>query len=170
VAVLHRLRQRGGSRLSRVLAVAASLVLVAGVSLALAGCGAEVDPELRPDSLLQDSLGLDDRDRVHEVVVATLAGVEVARPGTVEVEPGAWVAFRVGDRRVHSVAFELDSLAPAARRAVERGGQDASPPLVEEGARYLVSFEGAPPGRYPYRMEGTGEPSRGVVVVREPGA
>jgi hypothetical protein len=67
------------------------------------------------------------------------------------------------------VAFELDSLSDAAAELLRSTGQDASPPLLDAGTRFVVHFAGAPAGRYPYRVEGSARAARGVVVVAEPG-
>jgi plastocyanin len=109
-------------------------------------------------------LGLSDRDEVHRV---TLTGGEreVLSPEEVSIPEGAWVEFVSADWRVHDIRFDLDSLPEAARAFLEESDQVASPPLVDRGARFVVSFEGAPDGRYPFVAEGNGAPGRGVVVV-----
>jgi len=129
------------------------------------GCGGSSgDVTTRPDSLLRAELGLSDQDEVHRVM---LAGGEQERftPEVVEIGPGAWVEFVSADWRVHEIRFEVDSLPGEARMFLERSDQVASPPLVDQGARFLVSFAGAPDGRYPFMAEGNGAPGRGVVVV-----
>lgn len=93
---------------------------------------------------------------------------EVAEPALDSIVPGAWVQFRSGDWRVHEVVFELDSLSAGARAFLVESGQSASPPLLQLDARFLVSFEGAPPGRYPYRLEGNTRPGGGAIVVSAP--
>jgi len=132
-------------------------------AIALSTCQ-KPDPEHVPDALLQRELGLTDRDRVHTVRV-TGGGTEVADPALDSVPVGAWVQFVSDDWLVHEVAFEVDSLAPAARAFLEESQQLESPPLLQKDARFVVSFGGAPPGRYPYRMEGNGRDGRGVIVL-----
>ena len=141
-------------------------LLVAGlVALAAGACGPEVPPELRPDEVLRTELGLTDDDEVHRVTV-TGAAQEVLDPVEVVVPPGAWVEFVTGDRRVHEIGFELDSLGAEGRDFLSATDQAASPPMIDLGERFVVSFRDAPSGRYPYLAEGNGAPSRGVVVVR----
>lgn len=138
---------------------------VAATVLALAGaCGSEVPEALRPDPVLREELGLTDADEVHRVLLSAATG-ERARPDSVAVPDGAWVDFVSADFRVHEIVFEVDSLAPPARAFLERTDQVASPPLVDRGARFVIHMEGAPPGRYPYLLQGNGAPVRGVVVV-----
>ena len=53
---------------------------------------------------------------------------------------------------------------------LERADQLASPPLIYRDSRYVLAFEGAPAGKYPYAIEGNGRPGRGVIVVGDPEA
>lgn len=151
----HRPRSAGPISLGAAAAVAV-------VSL-FAGCGRS-DPALRPDSVLQAELGLTDGDRVHRVVLRGGAGEEIS-PAALDILEGDWVQFSSADWRVHEVRFEVDSLSASARSFLEGSDQHASPPLVDQGDRFLVSFAGAPEGRYPFLVEGNGTPVRGVVVV-----
>jgi plastocyanin len=89
-------------------------------------------------------------------------------PDTVRIRTGDVVRFTAGDARVHAVAFERDRLAPAAVAFLERTGQLRSPPLLSTGARWIVSFEGAPPGTYPFVDTSRGAGGVIVVVQREP--
>ena len=80
---------------------------------------------------------------------------------------GSYVQFVTADWFVHEVLFDRDSLGAEARSFLERTDQMASPPLLKQDSRYVISFEGAPPGRYPYVMEGNGRPGRGLIVVAD---
>lgn len=135
--------------------------------LGAAACGEQGNPN-PPDQLLQDSLGLSGGDRVHRVVLGTRDGDEFADPVQVTIEPGAFVEFFSEDRRVRTVSFFVDSVAPAQAEFLRSTGQDRSPPLVEIESRFLVSFEGAPPGRYPFVVEGNQRAIPGTVVVASP--
>ena len=132
--------------------------------IAAAGSSCQVDPELQPDEVLRSELGLTDRDEVHRVVI-TGGDVELAAPRATTIQPGAYLEFVTGDWFVHEIIFELDSLPPDARAFLESTDQVASPPLLRLDSRYVVSFEGCPPGRYPFVLEGSGAAGRGVVVV-----
>lgn len=132
------------------------------------GACERVDPELLPDALLRDSLGLDDEDRVHTVRISAEGSQERVEPATVTVLPGDLVQFITADRRPHTVAFLVDSLPDSAAAFLRGSAQEGSPPLVERESRFLVTFEGAPEGRYPFVIEGTGEAAPGAIVVAAP--
>ena len=117
-----------------------------------------------PDAVLRAELGLTDEDRVHTVRLVGGA-VETADPEIDSVPIGAWVQFVSGDWLVHELLFEVDSMSAAARGFLSRTEQGRSPPLMHLDARFVVSLDGAPSGRYPYRIEGTGAPGRGALVV-----
>lgn len=136
------------------------------VVVALAGCQ-EPDPELIPDEVLQSELGLTPDDRVHTVRISTGAG-ERAEPPSLVVRPGDYVQFVSTDRMVHEVAFMLDSLDATAATFLRRTEQNASAPLLEMDARFVVSFVNAPEGRYPYSLAGNRQPGEGEIVVELP--
>ena len=137
------------------------------VLVLLIACGAP-DEEHFPDDVLRRELGLGDDDRVHTVLV-TGGAAEVSDPAVDTVPAGAWVQFVSGDWLVHEVSFALDSLSASSRTFLEGSDQTSSPPLLQRDARFVVSFEGAPPGRYPYLLEGNGGPGGGLIVVVDPG-
>jgi plastocyanin len=141
-----------------------SFAIVSVLVLLASACGSGVPPQDRPDEVLKAQLGLTDADEVHRI---TLRGgpSEILDPVETHVPVGAWVEFVTADGRVHEVRFENDSLVAAARAFLERTDQAASPPLVNEGERFVVSFRDAPVGRYPFLAEGNEQPAHGVVVV-----
>ena len=144
------------------------LFLALTVPVLAAGCDSR-DPELIPDSYLQSELGLTRDDRVH--TIGLTGGVsERAEPATTSVLPGEYVQFVSSDWLIHEVAFQVDSLRSSLRAFLERTGQTASPPLLQRGSRFVLSFVDAPPGRYPYALVGNRGPGRGVIVVLDPGA
>lgn len=122
------------------------------------------DPELVPDEVLQSELGLEPGDRVHTVEIRTGTSEEAA-PDSIEVRVGDLVQFVSADWMVHEVRFDTASLGSEALAFLERTRQGASPPLLERDTRFVLTFEDAPPGRYPYALQGNREPGRGVIVV-----
>jgi len=140
------------------------LLLLCALPFAVSVTSCRANPELQPDELLRSELGLTDRDEVHRVVI-TGGDVELAAPQATTIPPGAYLEFVTGDWFVHEITFELDSMHPLARAFLESTDQVASPPLLRLDSRYVVDFEGGPPGRYPYLLEGSGAVGRGVVVV-----
>lgn len=117
-----------------------------------------------PDALLQRELGLVESDRVHTIRISG-GDAETADPPLDSVAVGSYVQFVTDDWLVHEVLFEADSLLEDARTFLERTNQMASPPLLQRDSRFVVSFAGAPPGRYRYLIEGNGRPGRGVIIV-----
>lgn len=159
MALLHRVRGR-----SRILRVLVPGLLASG---ALVGCRAAPPSEDHPpDERLRSELGLTDKDQVYRVTVGVDGYAEQATPGSLEIPPGAWVEFVSEDWRVHQVRFEEDSLSADGRDFLVSSDQVASPPMVDRDARFVVSFADAPPGRYPFVVEGSATTARGVVVVR----
>jgi hypothetical protein len=101
---------------------------------------------------------------------ATVHDVELARGGVVgeaafSARPGDVLRFLATDARAYAIAFDPAFLQPDARTFLERSGQLRSPPLVEQGAVWIVSLDGAPPGDYRYQV--SGEPA-GVIRVSPP--
>jgi plastocyanin len=144
------------------------VLFVLGIA-GLAACRAREEPNLDPpDSLLQDSLGLTAADHVHRVVLSSQNGSESMQPTELTIEPGHYVEFFTEDGRVRTVSFVLEGLTPAQSQFLRSTAQDRSPPLVELGSRYVVSFTDAPPGRYPFRVEGNERTIQGIVSVQGP--
>lgn len=141
-------------------------ILLFVVALLATACD-EPDPDLVPDAELQAQLGLDERDRVHTVGLTT-GLVERAEPDSIAVAPGEYVQFVSRDWLVHEVAFDMEALTPEGRTFLERTGQVASPPLLQRGARFVLSFVDAPPGRYPFSLAGNRDAGQGVIVVASP--
>lgn len=119
------------------------------------------------DTLVLDSAEVEIAGSVHEVRITGAGSSGSIAPTTLEVEPGDAVRFVTGDRRPHALAFTADALAPEVREYLERTGQLRGPPLVSEGAAWVVVLEEAPPGRYPFRC--LSHQATGELVVREDG-
>lgn len=135
-----------------------------GIGALVGGCSPSPDPALLPDSVLRAELGLTDADRVHRITLSGGSAEQVA-PDSVLVTVGDWVEFVASDWRIHEIRFDAAGLGPEARTFLEGSDQVASPPLMAPDARFVVSFRGAPEGRYPFRVEGNGAAGGGVVVV-----
>lgn len=122
------------------------------------------------DPLVWDSIpGLQEGDRVHVLSLRFGAAAEVVEPDSILVEAGDWVDFEMGDGSPRLVAFALDSMSSESRRFLETAGARSSPPLVAAGSHWVVSFQEAPPGRYPFLVQGAGAAARGVIFVPGPG-
>jgi hypothetical protein len=89
-------------------------------------------------------------------------------PTRIQAALGDAVEFRTVDHRVHTLTFSLDSLTLEMRAYLESTGQTSSPPLVSRGSRFIVIFQDAPAGRYPFITEGHGGTARGVIEVGLP--
>lgn len=127
------------------------------------------DPALIPDAYLQAELGLTVDDRVHSIRLET--GVaERTDPDSIAVLVGDLVQFVSEDWLIHHIRFDLDEVDEAARAFLVRTEQTESPPMLEQGTRFVLTFAEAPPGRYPYRLEGNREPGSGLIVVVDPAA
>jgi len=143
--------------------------VLAGLLL-LGGCGGgEPSPESGvppdPHAELRERLGLAPDHPIHTITLGGRGGDEHAAPSRVELRPGDVVEFLVVDGRVHTVRFPEDSLTEALASFLRRTDQLESPPLVERGSRFVLTFENAPRGRYPFVSEGTGGSARGVLLV-----
>lgn len=136
------------------------------IAVVLVSVGCEPrDPALIPDEVLQRELGLTEDDRVHTVELRTGVG-ERSDPGEIVVRPGDLVQFVSRDWFVHEVHFAADSMNAETFAFLEATGQSASPPLIHEGGRFVLTFEEAPTGRYVYILEGNRSPGSGSIVVR----
>jgi len=100
-----------------------------------------------------------------EIVLGGRGTEEHVVPNRVVVRVDGSVVFRTADSRVHTVLFSVDGMSPDVLTFLRQTNQLRSPPLLERGTAYTVSFEGAPAGFYPFRVEGPGEPVEGAIVV-----
>lgn len=143
----------------------AGFLLLAGLLvIALSGCLRDVPPPSDPE--LAEALGLPPRTPIFRVDLVDRGGRVGLFPLDVDLDPGAVLQFVTRDSRVYSVHFARESMAADAWRFLEGTRQTSSPPLTREGARFVVSFIGAPSGSYPFRVEGQSRPTKGEVRVR----
>lgn len=87
---------------------------------------------------------------IREVWIGGAGALDSIAPSSVSVDPGDVVRFEVTDNRTHALAFAADALDPAARQFLEETQQLRGPPLVNEGAAWVVSLQDAPSGQYPF--------------------
>lgn len=104
---------------------------------------------------------------IHDIAVRGAGAADSIAPAAVEADPGDAVRFTVEDHRTHALVFDADSLDPAVLRFLEGTVQLRGPPLVNEGAAWVIDLAGAPPGRYPFLCRSHG--ARGVLTVRPEG-
>jgi plastocyanin len=89
-------------------------------------------------------------------------------PQEVRVRPGDVVRFVNTDHQPESIAFDRFQVTPEAREFVEREGLQAGPLLTGPGDYFDVSFDGAPPGTYPFSSAAHREHGMtGRVIVAE---
>jgi plastocyanin len=123
-------------------------VLVWGLvaALSLGGC----DAVGGGDTIALDSASVSIDGSVHELRISGAAATDTLDPATLEVEVGDAVRFVVEDRRPHALTFTEDRLETPVREYLDRTGQLRGPPLVNQGASWVVILEDAPPGSYPF--------------------
>ena len=121
-----------------------------------------------PDSVLTAALGLPQTARVHRIVLTGRGADERVVPVRTPVLEGDYVEFYVADGRVHVVSFLLDSIDESGRTFLERTTQLASPPLLERGARFVLTFADAPDGAYLFRSTAHGDTVVGSIIVGDP--
>ncbi len=131
----------------------------------LVGCEGTLPPPSDPE--LREELGIADHIPIHQVLLSGRGDHTRVLPAYLEIRSGDIVQFRVMDRRVHQVRFVEESLALPHRDFLESTGQLRFPPLTEQDARLVLTFEGAPAGDYPFIVEGYGEPREGRIVITE---
>ncbi len=102
------------------------------------------------DTIALDSTEISIEGTVHEIHLSGAGAADSITPAMIQAEPGDALVFVVDDRRPHAVTFTSESLAAPVREYLERTEQLRGPPLVNEGSRWVVLLENAPPGRYPF--------------------
>ena len=122
-------------------------------------------PETGPDVELREALGLESDEELYRIVLGGQGRMEHLVPTRLEIPQGAIVEIVTVDRRVHTVTFLQDSLSPQAAAFLTETNQMQSPPLLEQGSRFVISFREAPPGRYHFVSEGHGGTASGIIVI-----
>ena len=130
--------------------------------LALVGAGA-CDVIGGGATIALDSAEVSIPGSVHEIELRGSGASDSLTSARMEVRAGDALRFVAADRRPHSPSFVVDSLEPTVREFLDATGQLRGPPLVSEGAAWVVILEDAPPGRYPFICRS--HDASGVILV-----
>jgi plastocyanin len=119
--------------------------------LAAGGCDRVVPGDAGPRvlELAHDTIRLEAGVSLIDVAVHRQATGDF-EPAQVEARQGDVLRFTAADRAGHAIVFTSPSLEPAAREFLEQSGQLRSPPLIAEGAAWVITLADAPPGEYPF--------------------
>lgn len=125
--------------------------LVLLVLVALAACEQPPVPRRGPElDLGTDTTRLPSGASIHEVQIRSDFEGAIFEPHELIVRPGDVVRFTAADAGNHALAFDETAIAPESRAFLEVTHQLRGPPLITTGAVWVVSFDGAPPGDYPF--------------------
>ena len=140
-------------------------VLFLVVSSAPSCIGGEAPPPSDPE--LREELGIPDETAIHRIDLSDRGDGTGTRilPRSTEIRAGDIVQFVTLDHRVHHVRFEGAVLDEAALEFLRATRQESPPPLVEQGARLVLTFKDAPVGTYPFVVDGNGLPVAGEIRV-----
>lgn len=145
---------------------------VVGFALVLAAqvaCSGEEGPSSgaasSPHADLRERLAVEPDREIHQITIGGRGEEEHVVPTLLRLSGDDIVVFTTVDGRVHTLSFPRDSLALDAALFLERTDQMDSPPLTDRGSRFVVTLEGAPEGRYPFRSRGPGGEAWGTLVV-----
>ena len=133
-----------------------------------AACTSPPPPLPPSDPELREELGIPDEVPIHRINLSGRGDETRIVPSRIEIARGEIVQIVVVDRRTHLITFDVEGMEPALLAFLKETRQDRFPPLLEREARIVLSFEGAPPGRYTFIDEGNGPPTRGEILVSEP--
>lgn len=112
-----------------------------------------------------DTIHIPDSVHVATVRIDRTKAAELL-PAVTSVRTGDVLRFIASDGGAHAIAFDGESMSADARAFLEETGQMRSPPFVATGATWVVSFKGAPPGKYPYHCPTHGVPGTVTVTAR----
>jgi plastocyanin len=117
------------------------------------GCGdAPLIGGAKKDRTLElnaDTINLPSGVDLHDVALRTNQQGKDFEPAQIAAIPGDYLRFNVGDSRTHAIVFDVTE--PNARAFLERTGQLRSPPLVTNGASWVIALKDAPLGTYAFR-------------------
>jgi hypothetical protein len=135
-------------------------------TLLVAAACRDVAPVDRPAllELAADTIELPRNVALHEIRLRQRHGGTPIEPPRVDARVGDVLRFVATDALGYSIRFQHARLAPDALAFLDATNQLASPPLLSEGAAWVVSLDGAPAGEYPFLSANQG--IEGVVVVQ----
>ena len=107
------------------------------------------DKKDRTLELNSDTITLPSGVDLLDVRVETNAQSKDFTPAQIAGIPGDYLRFTIGDSRTHAIVFEVTT--PEQRTFLEQSGQLRSPPLVTNGASWVIALKGAPLGTYAFR-------------------
>jgi plastocyanin len=99
--------------------------------------------------LSTDTIDVPNGVDLHDVKVETNPQGKDFTPAQVAAIPGDYLRFTIADSRTHAIVFEVN--APDLRAFLEKTGQLRSPPLVTNGASWVIALKDAPVGAYAFR-------------------
>jgi plastocyanin len=108
-----------------------------------------IEKKDRTLELAGDTIDVPEGVDLHDIKIATDAQSRDFEPDNLTAAPGDYVRFTTGDSRTHAIVFEV--AAGASRTFLESTGQLRSPPLVNNGASWVIALDKAPVGTYVFR-------------------
>ena len=108
-----------------------------------------IDQKDRTLELAGDTIELPPGVDLHDVEIRTGEQHRDFEPRQVQAKPGDYLRFTTQDSRTHALVFDVST--PELRAFLESTGQLRSPPLVTNGASWVIALKGAPAGNYPFR-------------------
>ena len=133
--------------------------------VALPSCGRAGAPTSDPE--LRSQLGIPPETPIHRIDVSTRSNRIRLLPRALEVRDGDVVQFVAIDHRIYLVRFDEETMDAAAVAFLRSTGQDRPPPLVEAGARLVLTFDAAPAGSYSFLVESGGLSASGAIHLLE---
>jgi plastocyanin len=157
-----RRSSRAGAVLLHGTFVAAAVLAVASCDRVGVGTG---DEGPRVIELAHDTIRLEAGVRLVEVRVRRDAQGDFD-PAHAEARTGDYVRFTAADRGGHAIGFAAGMLEPAVHEFLQRTNQMRSPPLITDGASWVLTLADAPPGEYPFHCTTHDAPGRLTVSPR----
>jgi plastocyanin len=108
-----------------------------------------IDKKDRTLELAADTIDVPAGVDLHDIKVVTDAQSRDFDPVNLKASPGDYVRFTTSDSRTHAIVFDV--AAPEIRKFLESTGQLRSPPLVNNGASWVIALDKAPLGTYVFR-------------------